>query len=85
MKTINEAKLTAICAEEATKPDFPAEEFSELFQDIGEAANSTVSACMLAIALFTQVKKALMFKFSGSRVAIQQESVNRAYIRYLSE
>lgn len=85
MKNIDDNRLTVICAEEVTRPDFPVEEFSELFQEIGEAANSTVNACRLAIALFTQVKKALMFKFSGSRVVIRKESVNHAYQRYLSE
>lgn len=85
MNQLNEPRLLAMCAEEVNKPDFPAKEFHDLLNEIGQAANSTVKACMLAIALFQEAKAALQFKFSGARVVFRKESVCQVFERYLAE
>lgn len=82
---INEPKLMTICAEAVDQPDFPAEEFQALLDEIGAAANSTVKACMLAIALFTEAKAALTFKFSGARVTFRKDAVCRVFERYFED
>lgn len=84
MIQINEPKLQKICAEEATSRDLSAD-FQSLLDEIGDAADSTVKAAMLAIALFQQVKRALQFKQNGARALLPSESVERAFNRYLTE
>lgn len=84
MIQINEPKLQKICAEEATSRDLSAD-FQSLLDEIGDAADSTVKAAMLAIALFQQVKRALQFKQNGVRALLPSESVERAFNRYLTE
>jgi hypothetical protein len=82
--SINDPKLLRICAEEAVNEDIAAD-FQALFEEIGEAADSTVKACMLAIQLFQEARRALQFHFSGARAIIQKASVQRAFDRYIEE
>lgn len=82
MNAIDDTKLMTIVAEEVEKPDFPTDEFAELLSTIGEAASSTVKACVLAIALFQEAQRAVQHRFAGSRDMFQKTSVCAVFERY---
>jgi len=86
MTQVDETRLARIVAEEVSKPGFPAEDFQDLLTEIGEAASSTVNACMIAIALFREAKDALLFASGGkSRAIPKKEAVYTVYLRYQSD
>ena len=84
MRAINRNEVMKMVAREIRDPDFPFEEFRDLFDGMEETADHLTQTILLALTVYDETVKFIRFKLQKKRVVTQKKSVQKIADLYLS-